>query len=485
MYRNGSYAGWVSRRLLILWVLFLARGTFYCAMLPLWEGWDEYAHFAVLDHWVYQGTMPRLEDAVPREIDESMRLTPLAEELKWIGPPYQTHEQWWALPERERDERVRQLAALLPAWAHERASHYFVSYEAQQPPLYYWLLAVPLKLAAQWPLRARVLLMRLLSMLIASTAIPLTWQAARVLLDNRAATYCAALLAVAPGFAIDTARVANDCVAIACTALFFWLLVRPKTNGIAMGATLGAALLAKAYLLALVPALVILWFPKKKRTLAAALAAALALAGWWYARNLLIGYSLSGWSDRAGLGHALRGIVHINWLSAIDVTAKSFIWFGAWSFLTLKSWMYRVIEMVAGVGLFEAVRRRRANLRIPFAAAGCYLLGMGYAVLVLFAVHGTQNAQGWYMWPIAGMLAVIVVAGLRSASVVLVSLLAVLDLYGAMARLAPYYAGFVARDHGSAAQFPAALMQLGVPMPLAAMWIAATVAIPLVCAARR
>src|SRR5882762_4564451 len=112
-------------RVWILWALFLARGSFYCVTMPLWEGWDEYAHFAWLDHWLDKGTLPGFHDPVSREIDESMRVAPLAYELRWIGPPYFTHEQWWALPETERAERIRQLKSPPTAFAHQPAQHTF------------------------------------------------------------------------------------------------------------------------------------------------------------------------------------------------------------------------------------------------------------------------------------------------------------------------------------------------------------------------
>jgi hypothetical protein len=119
----------------ILWALFLVRGSFYCAMLPLWEGWDEYAHFAWLQHWIDHGTLPRVTDGISREVDESMRLAPLPHELEWIGPPYLTHEQWWALPEPERAARSHALAALSSEFAHQPAARVLRSYEAQQAPI--------------------------------------------------------------------------------------------------------------------------------------------------------------------------------------------------------------------------------------------------------------------------------------------------------------------------------------------------------------
>jgi len=40
------YHSFLPARIWILRVLFLIRGTFCSAMLPTWEGWDGYDHFA-------------------------------------------------------------------------------------------------------------------------------------------------------------------------------------------------------------------------------------------------------------------------------------------------------------------------------------------------------------------------------------------------------------------------------------------------------
>ncbi|MES1260872.1 MAG: glycosyltransferase family 39 protein [Acidobacteriota bacterium] len=377
-------------RVWIVWALFLARGSFYCAMMPLWEGWDEYAHFAWLQHWLDKGALPGFHDPVSREIDESMRLTPLAHELKWIGPPYLTHPEWWALAADERSERLRKLANLPPEFAHQPALHTFEFYEAQQPPLCYWLLSVPLRLTGAWQLTARVLLIRLFSMALASLAIPLTWMAARCLVGSKLAVLCAALLAIAPGFAIDVSRVANDSLAIALVALLFWLLARGGGRWFWVGLTLGAGLLTKAYLLALVPALIVIWW-RRKRELALALSLAGALAGWWYLRNLLLGHSFSGWLLRPDAARMLPGIFHINWFSAAHVIAKSFLWFGGWSFLTLKSWIYAVVEFTALIALGLAFRRARGKVKIPAILLGMYLAAMAYGVLVYFVAQNVPN----------------------------------------------------------------------------------------------
>lgn len=416
----------MPRRLALLWLLFLARGAYYCATLPLWEGWDEYAHFARLQHATNTFALPDFDTPISREIDESMRLTPLADELRWIGPPYLTHPQFHTLPTAEQQARLRQLAALPPEWARERSAHPFTFYEAQQPPLYYWLLAAPLRLMSAWHLESRVLAMRLLSLAIASFAIPLTFFAARTRLTEWQALCAAALLAAAPGFALDCARIANDSLAIALASLLFWLVLT-KASWLRRGLVTGAGILSKSYFLPL-----IVFGPWR------AVGLALATGGWWYVHNLAIGRSLSGWLDQAPLAKSLGAVMAVNWIDAASVTAKSFFWFGAWSFLTLKAWIYHVINVI---GLIAAARALRRELLIPWLFVAVVFAEMAFGVLNIQAVHNIGSVPGWYGWVAGSMLAMLMAAGLGRWSPALVAALSAVDIYGATLLARHYHAG--------------------------------------------
>ncbi len=458
----------------ILWALFLVRGVFYCTMLPLWEGWDEYAHFAWLQHWIDHATLPREQDAISREIDESMRLAALPHELDWIGPPYRIHEKWWALSSQEREERVARLRSLSPALAHQAAeagAHPFVFYEAQQPPLYYWIVSSPLRLIQNWPIASRVLSIRLLSMLIATFVIPLTWLAARNV-------YAPALLAIAPGLAIDVARVANDALAIPLTALLVWLLVRQKRNWLWVGIVLGAGLLTKAYLLALIPAVAICWDRRDWRRLGLAFLTAAAIAGWWFGRNVYDGDSFTGWRQAVPLARALAEIPQVNWLAAAQVSAKSFLWFGAWSFLSLKSWIYTALELLGLVAVAGWFRSGVGSLRVPLAFAGCFVAALVYSTLGLYAATGVPNSMGWYLWAAACPVGILLAAGSRWLSIVTIAGFGLVDLYGVNAVMMPYYAGLAVRNHATAAKIFESLARLDVPLWLWIVYIAATLAIP-------
>jgi hypothetical protein len=414
-------------RVWLLWILFLARGSFYCVLLPLWEGWDEYAHFAYLQHSTQTLALPHFDDRISREIDESMRLAPLAYELRWIGPPYLTESQWWALPKPEREDRLRRLDAIPPEWARQPAEHPFAFYEAQQPPLYYWLLALPLKLASNCKLWTRVLLMRLLSMAIASAAIPLTWLAVR----NRFGMLAAALIAIAAGFAIDTARVANDSLAIALAAALLYLMMR-RAHWLAIGFVLSAGLLTKAYFLGLLLAVLIAGGFR-------AAGVSVLIAGWWYIRNVLLGYSPAGWQDQNSVAQMAHAVITVNWFDAARVTAKSFFWFGAWSFLTLKSWIYTIMNVAGLIGGALALRKRH-ELKLPLIFAACVFAEMAFGVLSYQATHGIGSLPGWYAWVAAAPLALILATGLKRWTVLLLTALAAIDIYsvaGLLARITP------------------------------------------------
>jgi hypothetical protein len=462
----------VPARVWILWALFLVRGTFYCTMLPLWEGWDEYAHFAFLQHWIDHATLPRPEDHISREIDESMRLAPLPYQLDWIGPPYLIHEKWWALPVPERDDRRARLRSLSPALAHEAAEHPFQFYEAQQPPLYYWMASIPLRLIQARPLATRVLFLRLFGVALASLVLPFTWLAGRNI-------YAVAFLAIAPGLLIDAARVANDDLAIPLVALLVWLLLRQRKSWLFTGTVLGAGLLTKAYLVALIPAVALSWGRKDWKRLGAALMTAAAIAGSWYLCNLLSGRPVTGWNQQIRIAVALADIPRVNWQAAAQVSAKSFLWFGGWSFLSLKSWIYTVLELLGVVAMAGWFRSSIGTLRVPLAIAACFAAAMIYSTLGLYASTGVPNAMGWYLWPAACPLAILFAAGARRFSIVTIAALGLLDLYGVNAVMMPYYAGFVARNRVTAAWILESLSRLNVPLWLWIGYVAATIAIPL------
>ncbi len=64
-----------------IWLIFLIRGAFYASLIPLWEGFDEWAHYGFVEHVrLHPGVLPRTTDRVTEEIRQSVQAQPIRHE---------------------------------------------------------------------------------------------------------------------------------------------------------------------------------------------------------------------------------------------------------------------------------------------------------------------------------------------------------------------------------------------------------------------
>ncbi len=488
-----------NRLLLLIWICFLLRGIFYSVLFPLWEGYDEYPHFAFVQYMAAHHTLPAANvTPISREVQASLELTPLPWAIRDLGLP---HEEYWKLPEQERRRRQEQLQSLSrdeAGWPITRteapSGGNIMNWEAQQPPLYYWLMTYPLELARNTSLMGRVLLLRLLSVGLASFVVPLGfWIAHAVVQSREAALGVVAVAAVMPELMIDVCRVSNDSLAVLFYALLIYCTVRlleaPVRTSVAalLAVSLGLGLLTKAYFLTALPALVVVvglhaWRESSARMSvvckgAAALAAALCISGWWYWRN----HTLTGtWSGvmaeaeapRLSIWEFVQQIPRVDWRNGLESVLISHIWFGNWSFLQVRSWIYhgfRYVVPLALIGLVIIfVSRSRRNARLSFISSrknllvvmafyGFFWLGLLYHILLTFLAHGISASQGWYLYCLvtaevlltaAGLMAVLPERLQRWVLPAAASGFGLLDLYTVHFLLAPYYVGLTGHRAG-------------------------------------
>jgi hypothetical protein len=470
--------------LLAVWIAFLARGAFSSAAVPIWEGFDEWAHFAVVERMVQRGEiLVWRQSLISREIEASLELAPVPWELRHLPPPCLTEDAYWRLTAAERARREQLFYSLPRAWSREDARGGGVAYEALQPPLYYWIAKPVLFLTRQLDLGARVVVLRWFSVALASLVIPLSFLVTRIVfLSERLGLLCAALIAAMPEFLVDVARVGNDSLGAVWWTLLTWLVLKAVCDGMTrrrtlfIGAVLGLGLITKAYFLAAIPPIALLFFGmrvfrclkfrKILTHLALVYAPAIAIAGWWYVRNIVQTGTLSGLSESVMVRGRLStlGILSragkVNWLSAIDSILFSHIWFGGWSSLTVRSWMYHffyLFILVAGVGIVTRLRQPTvAALSLLYLG---FWLGQLYNVLLLFAAKGVATSMGWYMYAvvaaevglfISGLAAVAPVHLRRYLPLAAICVCVLLDLYTTHAVAVPYYTGVIThRSNGS------------------------------------
>lgn len=523
--------------LVLIWGCFVARLAFYSAMQPLWEGYDEWAHFAVIRTMLAKGEALVSRDApIPRDVEASFELAPVPYEMRDLPPPSRTEEAWWRLPAGERARREAEFRAMPVEWRSQAGLGPLKAYEALQPPLYYWLMTPAAALAANASLGAQVVLLRWLAALVASLSIPLIFGIARLALGEDApALACAAAAALMPGFAVDLARVGNECVAVVLFTLLIWAGLRTVREGIRpwsalrLGIILGFGLLAKAYFLAALPAVALLlaghfWSARGRRARVALCAsivfgASFAIAGWWYIRNLVATGTLSGLSEsvmlrRSSLPTDFARLSGIDWIKAIDSVLLSHFYFGGWSSLTARAWMYHLLYALALASAIGVARLWRQPAIVWLAAVyACFWAGQLYNISILYLTKGVATSMGWYLYAVLGAEAALAVAGLRAllpdrlrhwAAPAAGAMFALLDLYTVHALAIPYYTGMVIRkSNGGLAglhaaqlrEYPEAFARLaafkegivspGLAAGLWALYAAATLAILYICFSAR
>lgn len=483
------------RRLLwLIWACFVIRGVFYSAVLPIWEGYDEPFHFAYLQQFINTGKVPDTSTPFSRELVQSLHLVPLPWILAQedIPQPALSHDVYWKLPSAERERLQQQFREMLPAWKDEDSPEKGISnYETQQVPLYYLLFYFPLKLMSGLSLASRVFWIRILNILLASCFVPLGYLAAvRILNDKTTALSFLLLITALPELFIDLARVGNESLALPIYSIAV-LLALTIVEGPAnfrrlpwLGLALSVGLLAKAYFLTALPALlvIVVWcyqrWPQQRGCLVrnAALAGMvlLAVAGPWYWRiHTLTGF-WSGQTDEAALRtisrwQLLAQVPHVNWVSGVVSILLPHVWFGGWSFLKFSRPIYLFFGAIILLAFLGICRGALLHLRkkappndwvtvefgkvlVLLSFYGWFWAGLMYEVLILYVHQGVSATNGWYLYSLIVPEVILLYLGMsamlpgRSRSWILpglTSLFALLDLYGLHFLLIPYYTGVI------------------------------------------
>ena len=431
---------WVA----LLWACFVLRATFYACVLPLWEGFDEYAHYARVECIATSGREPLRSTPVPADVAESMKQVPTHNG----GMRY---DEFWKLAD-QRGGLPRPAA---------------VVYEAQQPPLFYWLFAALYRLIRGGSLEGRVIVLRLGCLLVASSCVPLGFLIARRTFANPAlALGATTLTASLPLATFSVTHVSNDALAAGLGGLVVLLALERRSVPLALA--LGMALLTKAYFLAFLPPIGLLLLQRGSRKAGvSALAGAMVIAGWWYWMTWTRTGSLTGnvILVHPSLGGMAASLARFDWGKAADSGWTSFVWIGNWSFLPLRSWMYHATALLAWASLAGVVRLiRNHNTQVAFLSAflASFAMALAYFAVATFAVTGYPAASGWYSVCLLAPIAIVLFAGLHaaipdrwkpSAGPSLVTVFLSAELFGTHIYLLPYYAGFI--SHGANGGLPA------------------------------
>jgi Dolichyl-phosphate-mannose-protein mannosyltransferase len=441
----------------------------YALLLPLWEGFDESQHYGYVQSLSTNLKFPVLgQTSLSREIWHSMELVPVSHFLQpHTGAPV-SFRDYFAFTQEERTRRRLELDSI-PAGEKYQPQPGKRNYEVNQSPLPYLGMALADRLLSGAPLTTRV---RWLRLLLSLAAVLLLWPAALLLARqlSLADGYSAAVLFCVFSSQMLYAAIchlSNDALAVPLFCYLVWAAIRAHETGsrrdfLWLGLLLSAALLTKAYFLALVPlALAVigwgLWRRRTSLAAAALFAAPVALlAGPWYVRNIVLYRSLGATVEQtAGLGpkQLLEAALALPWGKSIVYMAHSSLWTGNNSFTAFSSTTLNLVLLLLAVGLCFFIFHRpwRAPERVTMAAILLFSAALAYISVTFFAGSkgGAFAAVPWYMQGLLAPVLLLAFLGMSRAGLwgaVLARLTVLLWGYVLaatwLAKLIPMYGGF-------------------------------------------
>jgi hypothetical protein len=422
----------------------LVTGLGHIALLPPFEGFDEPGHYSYIQQVADTGRWPVRGDNMSKEVDGYLKVAPTTENM--LGP--WTYHRFFSSGAATVDEGRRAI--------HGRAGHRYVpgaigNWQAQHPPLYYFVMAPAYLASSGWSLAAQLFFLRSFSYLIAWAGLCLAVFAMlrKSMQDEPLAAPLSFGIALWPAlfpmWFPEMARLGNDSlitVFAACTFLLVHRLASRNTlrDHALLGATLGLALLTKATYLPVAAAVFALlgllaWFERRtpeelvRRLKGIGLCAitAVLIGGWWYVAKFVETGSFIGSNDDIVL-KSVGGIVagfqkNVDLLSVIRTPwgiVGSFLWAGTWSFIlppriTVLPIVIIGLMLVFGAWRYLKDRAMRPIDWLPILVLAFFVAALSQHSLVLLAISGNA-APAWYLHSLAPILALLVGYGIAGSA---------------------------------------------------------------------
>jgi hypothetical protein len=390
-------------------------GMAHIFFLPLWEGYDEPAHFSYVQELADTGRAPQAgKDLLSLDIQHYEGPRPYPE-LGVLGhPSYREFEDTQSVV--LGDGPTSFLGAGPGNW------------EAQHPPLFYWLMVPVYSLTKDLGWKPMMLAMRTICWSIAAIGL---WVLTLSPTNDReeGSLRAAALLwpLIAPEFFPEMSRLGNDslCLFFASALWVLALRVTPKTgrsHTLASGTLLGLGLLTKAFFVPIGVGFLALVFMRRRgatpilaaaHVAGAAMVAAL-ISSWWYVADLRSTGVFGGGNEfaaakKAGLVTGLLTNFHfLSFAKGLFGIASTAAWAGTWSFAVYHAWMLTPLLLLPGIPLARWLGSR--TIRSLDGAAPLFFLipmlaGLIYHELAWIALgHSGGGTPGWYLHILAGPL---------------------------------------------------------------------------------
>lgn len=416
---------------LILAAVFLV-GVATLAVLPPFEGFDEYAHYSSVQQIADTGEIPFYGGArVSTDIEA------------YAGPrSYATGAGAFSDTGHPTYRGYAQSGGRLPAHVERKfAPGAQINWQAQHPPLFYAALAPVYHATRTMDWVSHFFWLRLASWTLAFAGLAIG-VIATVRLAGSEAPAMGPIMAgfpfLVPEFFPEMARLGNDslCLLLAGAAWALVLALLTERGGvrsaIGLAIVLGLGLLTKAFFLALAAGFCSIlawrWLAARKmsalRDLLIVGLGTAAIGLWWYVRNALLFGAFTGANDflQSGADFDLWGGLAHNFsfarlLNGVAVMAASFSWAGSWSLVRAPEILIFIPLALVAVTLGAWAWRLRHGRLLDWAPAlilAPLIAGLFFHLFHNLAMaHAQAGTPAWYLHIAAAPIAYAMALGWR------------------------------------------------------------------------
>jgi hypothetical protein len=419
-------------------------GLAYLAALPPFEGFDEPAHYSSIRQIAATGAIPLYgASRLDRSVVDYQGPVAYGSGL----PPFDqglVYPKFFADPERVESylKIYRHSAWNAPYGASEE-----LNWQAQHPPLYYLLMAPLLKAVGGLSFVGQIFVLRLFSFLLALAGVAFGIFAIKR--RDPGSDTSVPLLGfvlypvVLPMFFPEFTRIGNDSLCILWVGMLTYFLSLWLSDpgsrivpSLAMGITLGAGLLTKAFFLPISAALAVFLLmglryddrnaearSRRMRGLVLIFVPAVLIGAGWYVRNMMAYGDVVGGASSIQLGN--RGGLIANLaehfsayalLRGVGAMLVTYLWGGTWSLAHLPAWLYgpllATLAWIAASFVLEGRRRPAADpLWLPVWMLAFFGGGLLWNAIITMAITGSGNTPGWYLHILMPLAAIALGAG--------------------------------------------------------------------------
>ncbi len=407
-------------------LLFIGLG--YLAILPVFEGFDETAHYSSVRQIADTKTIPIYGASyLDQEVTDYKGPSPYGS----LSPPFDqgmTYAKFFAQT-NSTDNYIlnyRQSSALSTYRPSQSQN-----WQAQHPPLYYILMAPIEKIISPFPFITRIFILRLVSFIFALGGVFLGLLACRnqniTLKDDPSILGFIIYPIILPMFFAEFTRIGNDSLCLFLVGIIALLLsklfkdINNKKLPLAIGIALGLGLLTKAFFIPITVALCFffllhIFFGKDQSTvklkhrnnlILVILPTVIIGAGWYFYKLMVFG-TFIGSADSIQLASQGGLLVNLSQnfslyglVRGVLATIVSYSYAGTWSLTRLPALFHIPLLMLASwcFGVFALQLKKRPFTDSTWLAVlllCTFGAGFLHHIIISLAINGNGNTPGWY-----------------------------------------------------------------------------------------